>query len=126
MRFDVVARGQRGHSGVTGASNDLTEQLLAARLAITDILSRHLTLSSPDGWHSQARFPFIQVGTPGIYNITADYGLIGAEVRAIPQDDLNTLRHDLKALRVAGLELRIHVMENGVVCDPQILTYRLC
>ncbi len=120
MRFDVVARGERGHSGVGGPSTDLTERLLVARAAITAILSRHLTLSSPDGWHSQARFPFIQVGTPGIYNVTADYGLIGAEVRPIPQDDLFALRDDLQAYcESQGLELHIPVMENGVVCDPQ-------
>jgi acetylornithine deacetylase/succinyl-diaminopimelate desuccinylase-like protein len=120
MRFDVAARGERGHSGVPGAGGDLTEKLLAARHAITGILSRHLTLSSPDGWHSQARFPFIQVGTPGIYNITADFGLIGAEVRVIPQDDLHPLCEDLKTYCESQmLELRINVMENGVVCDPR-------
>jgi len=120
MRFDVVARGQRGHSGVAGTGADLTERLLVARAAITAILSRHLTLSSADEWHSQARFPFIQVGTPGIYNITADYGLIGVEVRSIPQDDLSGLKDDLQAYCEAqGLELNVPVMENGVVCDPQ-------
>ena len=120
MRFDVVARGQRGHSGTTGVSADLTERLLAARAAITGILSRHLTLSNPDGWHSQARFPFIQVGTPGIYNITADYALMGVEVRPIPQDDLRTLREELQSYcESQSLELRIPVMEGGVVCDPQ-------
>jgi len=120
MRFDVVARGQRGHSGVGGSNTDLTERLVLARAAITGILSRHLSLSSADGWHSQARFPFIQVGTPGIYNVTADYGLIGVEVRSIPQDDLFSLRDDLQAYCEAqGLELNIPVMENGVVCDPE-------
>jgi succinyl-diaminopimelate desuccinylase len=120
MRFDVVARGQRGHSGVAGTITDLTERLLVARAAIADILSRHLTLSSTDGWHSQARFPFIQVGTPGIYNVTADYGLIGVEVRPIPQDDLFSLRDELKTYCEAqDLELHIPVMENGVVCDAE-------
>jgi succinyl-diaminopimelate desuccinylase len=120
MRFDVVARGQRSHSGTADSNTDLTERLLVARAAITAILSRHLTLSSADGWHSQARFPFIQVGTPGIYNVTADFGLIGAEVRPIPQDDLFHLRDDLQAYCEAqGLELHIPVMENGVMCDPQ-------
>ncbi|HEY5668694.1 MAG TPA: M20/M25/M40 family metallo-hydrolase [Anaerolineales bacterium] len=120
MRFDVVARGQRGHSGVAGLSSDLTERLLAARAAITGILSKHLRLSSDDGWHSQARFPFIQVGTPGIYNVTADFGLVGVEVRSIPQDDLNILREELQSYCDSqGLELQIPVMENGVLCDPQ-------
>jgi len=119
MRFDVIARGQRGHSGVSGSNMDLTERLLVARAAITGILSRHLTLSSPDNWSSQARFPFIQVGTPGIYNVTADVGLIGVEVRPIPQDDLVGLRDELEGFcRSQDLELNVSVMENGIICSP--------
>ena len=68
MRFDVIVHGQRGHSGVAAAapkgagpaspvSGDLTERLLLARAAITGILGRYLTLSSPDGWQSQAKVP---------------------------------------------------------------------
>jgi acetylornithine deacetylase/succinyl-diaminopimelate desuccinylase-like protein len=118
MRFDVIARGQRGHSGTSGTVSDLTERLLVVRAAITGILARHLTLSDPEGWHSQVRFPFIQVGTPGMYNVTADTGLIGVEVRPIPQDDLKPLKDDLSSYCSAqGLELTISVMENGIVCD---------
>jgi len=120
MRFNIVARGARGHSGVSIPVPDLTERLLVARAGVTGILSRHLTLSSPDGWQSQARFPFIQVGTPGVYNVTADRGLLGVEVRSIPQDDLLGLRDELQSYCASqGLELQTSVMENGVVCDPQ-------
>jgi len=119
MRFDVIARGQRGHSGVSGSSMDLTERLLVARAAITGILSRHLTLSSSDQWVSQARFPFIQVGIPGVYNVTADVGMIGVEVRPIPQDSLAELRGELEGYcRSQELELNVSVMENGIICDP--------
>jgi succinyl-diaminopimelate desuccinylase len=119
MRFNIVARGQRGHSGAQGVGGDLTERLLVARAGITGILSRYLTLSSEDGWASQIRFPFIQVGTPGVYNVTADYGLVGVEIRPIPQDDLHTLREELLAYCDSlDLELIVSVMENGVVCDP--------
>jgi acetylornithine deacetylase/succinyl-diaminopimelate desuccinylase-like protein len=77
-------------------------------------------LSSSDAWKSQVRFPFIQVGTPGVYNLTPDHGLIGAEVRPIPQDDIFALRIALEAYYASqDLELRISVMENGVVCDPE-------
>ncbi len=118
MRFDVIARGTRGHSGVRGSSGDLTERLLIARAGITGILSRHLTLSSDDGWASQLRFPFIQIGTPGVYNITADYGLIGVEVRPIPQDDIDALCEELRSYSNSqGLEINFHVMENGIVCN---------
>jgi len=120
MRFDISAQGQRGHSGVAGVSGDLTERLLLARAAVTAILGRHLTLNSPDGWQSQARFPFIQVGVPGIYNVTAGQGVIGAEVRPIPRDDLNALAQELEAYcHSQELELRISVMEAGIACDPQ-------
>jgi succinyl-diaminopimelate desuccinylase len=119
MRFVVAARGQRGHSGVASAQADLTERLFQARAAINEILGRNLTLSSSDGWQSQARFPFIQVGTPGVYNVTADRGVLGVEVRPIPQDDIAKLEAELEAYCTGqDLELEISVMENGVACDP--------
>jgi acetylornithine deacetylase/succinyl-diaminopimelate desuccinylase-like protein len=118
MRFDVIARGARGHSGTTGARVDLSERLLGGRADIMEILSRYLTLEGSDGWVSQVRFPFIQVGTPGVYNVTADYGVLGAEVRPIPQDDLHALRAELEAYCSANeLELNVPVMEGGIVCD---------
>ena len=83
------------------------------------MLSQYLTLNSPDGWQSQARFPFIQIGTPGVYNITPDSGVLGVEIRPIPQDELHALKQDLQAYCDAQeLELRISVMENGIACDP--------
>ena len=91
MRFEVVARGARAHSALAGASADLGERLLQARLALVDLFQRQLTLKAGDGWQSQYRFPFITVGLPGVYNITADRGVLGVEVRSIPQDDLNAL-----------------------------------
>jgi succinyl-diaminopimelate desuccinylase len=119
MRFDVVAHGKRGHSGVAGAPMDLSERILLARASLIGILGKNLTLSSPDGWQSQAKFPFIQVGTPGIYNITADRGVLGVEVRPIPQDHLAALRQDVQAFCDSqGLELQVSVMEDGIACDP--------
>ncbi len=73
MRFDVIARGAKGHSGVAG-TGDLSEKLIAARSALNEIFARHLTLKAADGWQSQAKFPFINVGTPGVYNVTAGEG----------------------------------------------------
>lgn len=119
MRFDVIVRGVKGHSGVTGASGDLSARLIHARSALNDIFSRHLTLKSPDGWQSQARFPFINVGTPGIYNITAAEGVLGVEIRPIPQDDTKSLCREVKAYCAEnGLEVNFSVMEDGVACDP--------
>lgn len=118
MRFDVIARGTKGHSGVAG-TGDLSEKLIAARSALGEIFAKHLTLRSSDGWQSQAKFPFINVGTPGIYNVTAGEGILGVEIRSIPQDDIFKLKDEVEAYcHVNGLEVTFPVMENGVACDP--------
>jgi acetylornithine deacetylase/succinyl-diaminopimelate desuccinylase-like protein len=117
MRFDVIARGTKGHSGVAGAG-DLSELLINARSALNDIFARHLTLKSKDGWQSQAKFPFINVGTTGIYNVTAAEGILGVEIRPIPQDDTSALKSEVEAYCAENnLEARFSVMENGVACD---------
>ena len=118
MRFDVIARGAKGHSGVAG-TGDLSEKLINARMALSEIFAKHLTLKSEDGWQSQAKFPFINVGTPGVYNITAAEGVLGVEIRPIPQDDLVALKSAVESYCAEnGLETRFSVMENGVACDP--------
>jgi succinyl-diaminopimelate desuccinylase len=120
MRFEVIARGLKGHSGLAGASGDLSDRLILARAALGEIFSRHLTLTSPDGWQSQAKFPFISVGTPGIYNITAGEGGMGVEIRPIPQDDTKALRKEIEAYCAGnGLEVNFSVMEAGVACNPE-------
>jgi succinyl-diaminopimelate desuccinylase len=119
MRFDVIARGTKGHSGLAGSA-DLSERLITARFALSEIFAKHLTLKSSDGWQSQAKFPFINVGTVGVYNVTAAEGVLGVEIRPIPQDDTFKLKDEVLAYCEAnGLELRMNVMENGVACDPQ-------
>jgi succinyl-diaminopimelate desuccinylase len=119
MRFDILAYGQRGHSGVSKTQPDISERLYEARTAIELLMERHLTLKSTNGWQSQVSFPFIQAGTPGIYNITADFGRLGVEVRPIPQDDLDRVAVELKAFcQEHNLELQISVQENGIACDP--------
>ncbi len=117
MRFDVIARGAKGHSGVAG-TGDLSEKLIGARSALYEIFARHLTLKAADGWQSQAKFPFINVGTPGVYNVTAGEGILGVEIRPIPQDDVEGLKSKVESYCEAnGLELCMNVMENGVACD---------
>jgi len=118
MRFDVIARGAKGHSGIAG-TGDLSERLINARTALNEIFARHLTLKAADGWQSQAKFPFISVGTPGVYNVTAAEGILGVEIRPIPQDDTSALRQEVEAYCAEnGLEAKFSVMENGVACDP--------
>jgi len=117
MRFDLIAHGAKGHSGIAG-TGDLSEKLISARSALNEIFTRHLTLKAPDGWQSQAKFPFISVGTPGVYNVTAAEGILGVEIRPIPQDDVKGLKSKVEEYCVEnGLELRMNVMENGVACN---------
>jgi acetylornithine deacetylase/succinyl-diaminopimelate desuccinylase-like protein len=119
VRLDVTARGARGHSGVAGAG-DLTERLLGAREALRELFASHLTLNGGDGWQSQVRFPFVKVGTPGVYNITPAEGILGVEIRPVPQDDISRLRERVEAYCVDNaLEARFSVVENGVACDPE-------
>jgi len=117
MRFDVIAHGAKSHSGIAG-TGDLSEKLINARSALNEIFARHLTLKSADGWQSQAKFPFINVGTTGVYNVTAAEGILGVEIRPIPQDDTSTLRKEVEAYCAENnLEAKFSVMENGVACD---------
>jgi len=118
VRLDVIARGVKGHSGIAG-TGDLSEKLIAARMALNEIFAEHLTLKSEDGWQSQAKFPFINVGTPGVYNITAAEGILGVEIRPIPQDDVKAIKEKVEEYCTKnGLEAKFSVMENGVACDP--------
>jgi acetylornithine deacetylase/succinyl-diaminopimelate desuccinylase-like protein len=118
MRFEVIARGVKGHSGLKSAARDLSDQLISARAALNEIFTGKLTLQSPDGWQSQAKFPFINAGTPGVYNITAAEGILGVEIRPIPQDDTDGLKQAVeKYCNENGLEVRFLVMENGVASD---------
>src|SRR5690606_36498214 len=121
MRIDVIARGARAHSGVAG-TGDLSEKLIAARSALNEIFAKNLTLTSSDGWQSQAKFPFINVGQVGVYNVTAGEGILGVEVRPIPQDDIFKLKDDIeKYCSANNLDVHFSVMENGVACDPNNL-----
>ncbi len=118
MRFDVIARGTKGHSGVAIGGSDLSVRLINARAVLNEILAKHLTLKSTDGWQSQVRFPFINVGTAGMYNITAAEGILGVEIRSIPKDDTSVLRKEVEAYCLENdLEVCFSVMENGIACD---------
>ena len=119
LRFEVIGYGQKGHSGIKSAGGDLSDRLISARAALGEIFAEHLTLGSTDGWQSQARFPFIQLGTPGVYNITAAEGRLGVEIRPIPQDDLSALKAAVETYCADNdLTASFSVMENGVACSP--------
>lgn len=120
MRFEVIARGQKGHTGTGGGKNDVLRQLTSAQDDIEELLRDHLTLTSQNGWQSQMSFPFLQVGTPGVYNISPGTGSLGVEIRPIPQDNTDHIRQRLENYCTKnGLELSIPVMENGIACSPE-------
>ena len=116
--FRVITHGERAHSGLAGVQTDLVGRLFRAKEGITEIIESDLTLSSSDGWQSQVRFPFAQIGMEGVYNITADYGVLGVEVRLIPEDDVENLRSKIEAYcEDLGLEVKFEGIEGGVSCD---------
>jgi succinyl-diaminopimelate desuccinylase len=118
LRLEVVARGARGHTGVAGANADLGERLFQAQAALVEIFNRTLTLKGDKGWQSQYRFPFVNAGQPGVYNITAPQGVLGVEIRSIPQDDLESVTAQVRdQCERSGLELNIVVNEGGIACD---------
>ena len=119
LRMLVTASGVCGHTGISGSPADLLDKLVEVRSVLGSSFKRHLTLSSLDGWETTARFPFLNVGEPGVYNITAGSGVLGIEVRPIPGDDLAGLVAEAEALcGELGLEAVVEVMESGVSCPP--------
>ncbi len=120
VRFRVVAHGQRRHTGTGGPPQGLLDRLLEARDGLMRLFSRHLTISSFDGWESAARFPFLNAGEAGVYNITAAQAVLGAEVRPIPDDDLIGLMGGARALcHDLALDLEVEVSEGGVACPAE-------
>ncbi|GAB4579423.1 MAG: M20 family metallopeptidase [Anaerolineales bacterium] len=118
-RFQVVARGERIHSAASTVKDDLTQRLIRARVKLSELATQHLTLESKDGWKSQIRFPFVNIGTPGVYNITPDYGTLGVEIRSIPHDDIFGMMSAFQTYCEAhGLEIEDLLLEHGVACDP--------
>jgi succinyl-diaminopimelate desuccinylase len=117
VRLALRARGERGHTGTGAVPSDLIDRFIDARRALGALFDRRLTLSSHDGWESTVRFPFVAVGDPGVYNITAGEGVLGVEVRPIPEDDIPTLISEIRALaRETGLECDVELGEAGIVC----------
>jgi acetylornithine deacetylase/succinyl-diaminopimelate desuccinylase-like protein len=98
---------------------DLLDRLIELKGVLSSVFHRHLTLSSLDGWESAARYPFLNVGEPGVYNITAGEGVLGLEIRPIPDDDLDAMSSEIAGLcRELEIELALEVMEAGVACPP--------
>ena len=119
VRIRLIARGRRGHTGTGAVPADLLDRLLEVKGVLASVFPRHLTLSSRDGWETAARFPFLSVGEPGVYNITAGEGVLGLEVRPIPSDDMTGMVDEIVAIgRELDIGVDVEVMEAGVACPP--------
>ncbi|MBM3122414.1 MAG: M20/M25/M40 family metallo-hydrolase, partial [Chloroflexi bacterium] len=119
LRFELVAHGPRGHSGVRAAHGDLSSRLFQARDDLQPFFERWLSLDGQDEWKSQARFPYIQVGEAGVFNVTAEEGLLGVEIRPIPPDDIRGMLNEIRSYsETHALELRMVAAEEGVACAP--------
>jgi len=117
LRFTV--KGKKGHTGTGAVPVDLLDRLIELKTVLVSVFHRHLSLSSLDGWESAARFPFLNVGDDGVYNITAGEGVLGLEIRPIPSDDLEAMIREISDLcRELDIELDLEVMEAGVACPP--------
>jgi acetylornithine deacetylase/succinyl-diaminopimelate desuccinylase-like protein len=120
-RFQVVFKGKRGHSGMSSLEHDLTQQVIEARQKLTGLAGKYLTLDPSQGWYSQIRFPFVSVGVPDVYNITPDRGVLGVELRGIPQDDLAAMLDEFKAYcQQEDLTVGDYHLEAGIACDPDL------
>ncbi len=117
VRLTFLARGEKAHTGMAGVPRDMTERLIAARKDIQAILARRLTRKAADGWVTGARFPFLNCGEAGVYNVTPSEGRLGLEVRPIPEDDVDALMYALQEYcQAEELEIVTDVLEAGVAC----------
>ncbi len=119
LRLRVEGRARRGHTGTGTEPVDLADRLIAARAELGRLAADRLTLEAPDGWTSSVRFPFLVVGEPGVYNITAGEGALGLEVRSIAEDSLGSLADAARSICAGlGLEGVVEVCEDGIACPP--------
>jgi succinyl-diaminopimelate desuccinylase len=119
VRMKVRVTGRRGHTGTGANPGDLLDRLIEIRSVLGSVLARYLTQASLDGWESTARFPFLNVGTDGVYNITAGEGVLGVEIRPIPDDDVAAMVDEVRTICTElGNRLEVETMEEGVQCPP--------
>ncbi|MGD8552140.1 MAG: M20/M25/M40 family metallo-hydrolase [Anaerolineales bacterium] len=118
LRMEFQLKGSRGHTGLRGAHSDLSQQLVKVQSDLTEIMASFLTLEGEDGWQSQARFPYIRTGEPGIFNVSSEQALLGLEVRPIPDDNLDELVAAITDYCAAHqIQRNIVAAEPGVACD---------
>jgi acetylornithine deacetylase/succinyl-diaminopimelate desuccinylase-like protein len=120
LRMEVSLSGARAHTGF-GSSGDLEGRLLRMRRGLEQVLASRLARPAEPDWSSQIAFPFVRLGEPGIFNVSADRGVLGVEIRPVPAHRVEPLIDEVRRLcEVAGAELRVVAAEDGIACDPEV------
>ena len=120
VRVLFRVKGTRGHTGLSASRSDLTQRLFQLQDEIQALARQTLTLDTSQGWFSQIRFPFVSVGQPGLYNITPDEGVLGLEIRSIPQDALDEfLQRVREKARALDVEMQVESPAGGTQIDEE-------
>jgi acetylornithine deacetylase/succinyl-diaminopimelate desuccinylase-like protein len=84
-----------------------------------------MTHEGEDGWRSQLKFPYTHYGECGIYNVAADRGILGVEIRIIPEDPPREILEAIQAhCRSAGLEMSLAASEAGIRCSENNIYFQ--
>jgi len=119
LRLEITLSGSRAHTGF-GSAGDLEGRLLWMRREIEQALAARLAQPTEAGWSSQIAFPFVRLGEPGIFNVSADQGVLGIEVRPVPAHRVDPLIEEVRQVcDASGAELRVIAAEDGIACDPE-------
>lgn len=119
MRLEILITGKRGHTGTSANHKNLVQSMIAFIKELDDVFENNLTCRSTDNWYSSINYSYLKIGTPEVFNITPDRGVLGVEIRPIPQDDLEKVLQELSKLcDIEDIEMRVLVKENGVACNP--------
>jgi len=122
IRLNIISRNQKMHSGVSNAdkiAETIADKLFSARNHISEKSKVYLSLSGVDTWRTQISFPFLRIGEEGIYNITPGEGILGVEVRPIPEDNISSFLAEIENYcSKSGLDIEIISCEAGISCDP--------
>jgi succinyl-diaminopimelate desuccinylase len=120
LRLEIIAMGKKGHTGIGAEVVEVSTALNEARQALEEICRESLTLEGNGNWLSQLKFPYTQFGERGIFNVAADQGLLGVEIRIIPDDSMDEVLSAIEDYcKSASLEINVTASEPGIICGEK-------